>query len=179
MRRVSVVGNSGSGKSTLGRALAARLAVPYVELDAVHHLPGWQERPLEEYRLLVAEAAAGDGWVIDGNYRQVQDIVWTRADTVVWLDPPRRRVMTRVVRRTLVRVVTRRELWNGNREPWSNLWSLDPYKSIVAWSWTRHAVYRARYEASMADPRWSHLRFVRLQTEADRASLLSSLSGSG
>ena len=31
-----------------------------------------------------------------------------------------------VVRRTLARVVLRRELWNGNREPWRNLWSRDP-----------------------------------------------------
>ena len=42
VRRVSVVGNSGSGKSTLGRALAVRLAVPFVELDSFAHQPGWQ-----------------------------------------------------------------------------------------------------------------------------------------
>ena len=42
MRRVSVVGCPGTGKSTLGRQLAGVLGVPFVELDAIFHLPGWQ-----------------------------------------------------------------------------------------------------------------------------------------
>jgi cytidylate kinase len=42
MRRVSVVGNSGSGRSRLAARIAAGLAVPHVELDALYHLAGWQ-----------------------------------------------------------------------------------------------------------------------------------------
>ena len=34
--------------------------------------------------------------------------------------------------------MTRQELWNGNREPFSNLWSLNPEKSIIAWAASRH-----------------------------------------
>jgi adenylate kinase family enzyme len=50
VRRVSVVGVSGSGKSTLGRELAARLAVPYTELDAIFHQPEWTPLPEEQFR---------------------------------------------------------------------------------------------------------------------------------
>ncbi|HVB53196.1 MAG TPA: hypothetical protein VNF24_03265, partial [Candidatus Acidoferrales bacterium] len=88
-------------------------------------------------------------WVIDGNYRNVRDLVWARADTVVWLDLPRRVVMTTVIRRTLHGVRTRRELWNGNRENWRNALSLDPCHSIVVWTW----VDRRRYQASHRDAR--------------------------
>jgi len=164
---VSLVGNSGSGKSTLALALAARLGVPCVELDAIFHQPGWTELPPEEFRARVEDAAAGDAWVIDGNYGAVRDLVWARADTVVWLDLPRPVVMWRVVARTVRRAARRQELWNGNREPWSNFWSLRPQRSIVAWAWTQHRQYRARYEVAMADPAWAHLRFVRLRSAAD------------
>ena len=61
-----------------------------------------------------------------------------RADTVVWFDLPYAVVMARTIRRTVRRVVTRQELWNGNKEPWSNLYSFDPKKSIIAWAATRH-----------------------------------------
>jgi adenylate kinase family enzyme len=115
VRRVSVVGVSGSGKSTFGRELAARLAVPYAELDAIFHQPEWTPLPEEQFRRRVAAIAAGDGWVIDGNYSAVQPLVWERADTVVWLDPPRRTVMRRIIWRTIRRVASRAELWNGNR----------------------------------------------------------------
>jgi adenylate kinase family enzyme len=93
VRRVSVVGNSGSGKSTVAAALAAALGVPHLELDGVFHQPGWEPLPADSFRAVVAAAVAGDGWVLDGNYSAVRDLVWARADTVVWLDLPRRTVM--------------------------------------------------------------------------------------
>ena len=176
MLRVSVVGNSGSGKTSLARELAAAMDVPLLELDSIFHLPGWTELPPEEFRARVSEFARGDAWVVDGNYSTVRLLVWARADTVVWVDPPHPVVMARVVRRTLRRVVTREELWNGNREPWSNIFSVDPARSIVAWSWTQRHKYRDRYSAAMTDPEWAHVEFVPVRTRADRRRLLAAVS---
>ena len=125
MRRVSVVGTSGAGKSTLGAALAARLGVDFLELDSVFHQPGWVPLPREEFRERVAVAVAGERWVIDGNYSMVRDLVWARADTVVWLDLPKRTVMRQVIWRSFRRAAARVELWNGNRERWRNFFALD------------------------------------------------------
>jgi shikimate kinase len=48
VRRVAIIASaSGNGKTTLGRELAARLDVPFVELDALVHGPGWTETPDE------------------------------------------------------------------------------------------------------------------------------------
>ena len=179
LRRTAVVGNSGSGKTTLARALAATLDVPRLELDALFHLPGWTELPTEDFRARVSEFVAGGRWVVDGNYSAVGDLVWARADTVVWVDPPDPVVLSRIVRRTLRRVVTRQELWNGNREPWSNVFSWNPERSIVAWSWTQRAKYRARYSAAMADPAWAHIDFVRLRNRADGRRLLEAAAARG
>ncbi|HEY0718580.1 MAG TPA: shikimate kinase [Streptosporangiaceae bacterium] len=167
MRRISVVGCSGSGKSTVGRRLARDLGLPFVELDSVYHQPGWVPLGPEEFRRRVTEVAAGDGWVIDGNYSAVRLLVWARADTVVWLDPPRRTVMRQVVWRTLRRVAFRAELWNGNRERWHNLFTWDQEESVISWAWHHHPVYRERYAAAAADPANSHLRFVRLRSHAE------------
>ncbi|TMG40438.1 MAG: AAA family ATPase, partial [Chloroflexi bacterium] len=69
MRRVSVVGGSGSGKTTTGRAIADRMGVSFVEIDALHWThPGWELPPLEEFRASVDAATRGDAWVVDGSY---------------------------------------------------------------------------------------------------------------
>jgi len=172
---VSVVGNSGSGKSHLARQVAGKLGVPCVELDAIFHQPGWEPLSQEEFRARAASAAAGDGWVIDGNYTTVRPLVWARADTVIWLDLPRRTVTRQIVLRTIRRVLTRAELWNGNKEPWSNFFSLNPQNSVIAWSWSKHAEYRARYAAAAEDPANAHLTFIRLRSHAEARHLVAAL----
>jgi adenylate kinase family enzyme len=174
VRNVSMVGVSGSGKSTLGRELATRLAVPYAELDAVFHQPEWTPLPEEDFRRRVSAFASGNGWVIDGNYSAVLPLVWEHADTVVWLDPPRRTVMRRIIWRSLRRVAGRTELWNGNRERWRNLLTWDERESVISWAWHHHPIYRQRYAAAARDPRYAHLTFHRIATRADASQLLAS-----
>lgn len=164
MQRVSVVGVPGSGKSTTGRMLASVLDAPFTELDALFHQPGWTPLPPEQFRAAVAEVVAGDTWVVDGNYRQVCDLVWDRADTVLWLDPSRIRATSRVLRRTLERVTRGEELWNGNSETWSNLFSADPERNVVLWSWKKHPEYRRSYTAAMVERAHSDARWVRLRS---------------
>lgn len=168
-----MVGCSGSGKSTLARRLADLLDAPHVELDSIYHQSGWTPLDDEEFRARVTDATRSRRWVVDGNYSAVQPIVWSRADTVVWFDLSFLTVLGRTVRRTLRRTITREELWNGNREPLSNLWSLNPEKSIVVWTATRHGAYRKRYEAAARDQRWSALRFVRLGSASDVEGFLA------
>jgi adenylate kinase family enzyme len=175
MRRIALVGNSGSGKTTVGRALAAALAAPFTELDSIYHQPNWEPLPDAEFRARVAPLVAADAWVIDGNYRAVRDLVWGRADTIVWFDLPRRTVLRQVVLRTVGRGLTRRELWNGNRESLSSLVKRDPEESIIRWSWTQHAKYRDRYRAAAADRQFAHLAFVRISSRADARRLLRSV----
>jgi adenylate kinase family enzyme len=173
---VSVVGNSGSGKSTLAAALAQRLGVPHVELDAFKHQAHWTELPADEFAERVQAVIATDGWVIDGNYSATRDEIWARADTVVWLDPPRTVLMRQIIARTLRRIARRRQLWNGNRERWRNFFSIDPQQSVIAWAWVKFGHYRRLYEQASQDPRWDHLTFYHLASTKAYARLLSEVS---
>ncbi len=172
VQRVSVVGNAGSGKSRLAGRVAEVLGVPHVELDSIYHQAGWNPIDPDEFLVRVVAITGGDGWVIDGNYRSVvvDGPVWQRADTVVWLDLPRRTVMVQLMRRTLRRVMRRDVLWNGNRERLRSIVAWDPETSIIRWSWTQHAKYRERFGSAMTSPALGHIHFVRLRSrdEADR-----------
>ncbi len=151
-RRVRVVGTSGAGKTTFARRLATVLDAPHVELDAVFWGPDWVKRDAAEAQADLRERTAGASWVACGNWDSRLEGTLDHADTVVWLDYPRWLVMTRVVRRTLWRGLTRRELWHGNRESLRNLTSSDPHRNIVVWAWTTYARTRARYADRAAAP---------------------------
>lgn len=157
----------------MARELSTRLGCAHIELDAHFHQPGWTPAGLDEFRESVESATRVGTWVCCGNYRAVRDIVWSRADTVIVFDLPRRIVMARVLKRTFRRVVTREELWNGNREKLGRMLSLhDKEKSIIAWAWRQHSEYRRQHVAAMADPRWAHLRFIVLRHPRDATELI-------
>jgi len=173
MHRISVHGVSGSGKSTPGRALAERLGVPYVELDALHHGPGWTEATADELRARVRPWVDQERWVIDGNYqRKLGDLVVARADTIVWLDLPVRVWFARLARRTFVRMLTREELWNGNREQFRFLFTERP--NIFGWAWRSHRRNRRELEAWAAGHQ--NVRLVRLRSVRAVARWLAQLS---
>ena len=167
-QRIQVVGVSGAGKTTLGRQLAERTGAHYVELDAIYHQPGWTPLPTDEFQRRIEQVVATERWVIDGNYQSfVGSYVRECADTFVWLDLPRWLVMARVTRRSLRRVLSGEELWNGNRETWRNVASRDPDRNIIIWTWTQYDQYRCQYEAVLADPDNARLELVRLRTRRD------------
>jgi adenylate kinase family enzyme len=177
VRRVSVAGISGSGKTTLARELAARLGVPHIELDALHHGPNWTEATPEELRERVeaALAAAPDGWVADGNYEsKLGDLVVSRADTFVWIDLPLPVALGRIARRTTSRLVHRTELWNGNRETIRN--AILARDNLFSWAVKSHR--RKRRQLPSIGERHQHLSVVRLRSPREVAQFLESVSPS-
>ncbi len=167
MKRVVVAGITGSGKSTLARALAQALSLPFVELDGFVEGPGWTELPDVARR--VTEMAAGDAWVTDNLwYPEVQGPLLARADTVVWLDLPRRVVLPRLVRRTLRRgLPPRPALVNGNRE---RLWAVVLPSSPLQTALWQHRAHRERMAGLLADV---GAEVVRLRTPGDVDTWLS------
>ena len=144
MRRIVVFGTTGSGKSWLAERLAERHGLRLIELDALFWGPAWQPAPLELFRHRVEREIRDGDWVVVGIYGQVRDIVWQRADTLVWLDLPLPLVMWRLFWRTLRRIVTREDLWGtGNRESLRR--TLLSRDSILLWALKTHGRNRRRF----------------------------------
>ncbi|MEO8813342.1 MAG: hypothetical protein ABI376_10580 [Caulobacteraceae bacterium] len=165
MDRVAVVGCAGAGKSTLSRALGARLGAPVIHLDTLFWKPGWVESDPEAFGAAVDAAAAGARWVIDGGYSRHSAARFARADTVVWLDPPRRVCLWRALRRsaTLFGKI-RPDLAPGCPE------RIDPAFYRYIWNWKR--ANRPRLEETLARHA-SHARVVRLRSDRQTARFLS------
>ncbi len=163
-RRVVVVGTTGSGKTTFARQLATRLGVPHVELDALYWEPEWTPAPREVFRIRIERALDGDGWVADGNYRGVRDIVWGEAEAIVWLDYSLATVLLRLIRRTARRLVTRQTLWGTNRERWQNHFlSRD---SLFVWALKTHPRHCREYPPLLRNAASAGTLTIRLRTPA-------------
>ena len=173
MKRILVAGITGAGKTTLARTLAGRLSIPFHEMDALAITgPGWQANP----RLYedVARISSGASWVFDSfGYPAVRDLLWSRADTVVWLDYSRPVVMRRVLRRSAARTLLRRRVFGGNVETAGSWFSPD---HPARWAWTQHANRRTEIADRCADPCFAPLDVVHLTTPQAAGAWLSTVA---
>ena len=169
-----MVGTTGSGKTTMGARLSRLLGCPHLELDSYHWGPNWTPRETETFRAEVGSAVSADRWVADGNYHVVRDLVWGRADTLVWLDYSIGTVLLRLIRRTARRVGTREELWQGNREQlWVHLATRD---SLFLWALKTHWRRRRKYEELLTRGDFPHLEVKRFYSPAEAEKWLENLA---
>jgi adenylate kinase family enzyme len=145
MKNIFVVGTSGSGKSTLGTYLAESLNYRYLELDSIYWMPNWTAREASELaQILETEQSKPGGLVLDGNVLSKGAKI-APADVLIFLDYSRALVVSRVLRRTIRRVITRQELWSGNREQAKFLVSTNPELNPVLWAYKTHFRRRNEY----------------------------------
>lgn len=175
--RIAVIGTSGAGKSTLARRLAREFALRHVELDALNWEKGWRGLHLEdedEFRRRTEEATQGDGWVTCGNYGAVGELVWSRADILIWLDYHRTVIMPRVIWRSFIRALCRKELWagTGNREDMRR-WIRKDHP--IRWAWDTWARRRRGFEEKVGEPRFAHLRLFRLRHPREVSPMIEQL----
>ena len=122
----------------------------------MHWGPDWTPTPLPVFRSLVADAVQGDGWVVDGNYSGVRDIVWSRADAVIWLDYQLPVILGQLVLRTLRQALFSRY-------------------SIILWAIKTHHSHRTEYSALFDGAEYANLALVRLRTPRSTSRWLEGL----
>jgi adenylate kinase family enzyme len=148
MDRIVIVGSTGSGKTTLAGELSRLVEAPHIELDALNWGPNWSAASEEVFRARVVQAMSADRWVVDGNYQVVRDLVWPRADCIVWLNYALGVILTRLVCRTVRRIATAEPCCNGNRESLRMALSKE---SILLWAVQTYGRRRREFPALLAE----------------------------
>jgi hypothetical protein len=170
IRRIAVLGCSGSGKSTLAAALAERLTLPYLATDQIFWTDSWRATPASDVRAWLAAAVAQDDWVTDGNFDSDRDLLWERAELIVWLDLPLSVVLGRALRRNLVWWLRRTPVWGGQSMTLAK--AFGGVRHVLRSHGLKHATYPAWFACLESKP------VVRLRTRAESAKWLAGLTRS-
>lgn len=174
MERIVIIGVTGAGKTTLAFNMAARLGLPYTDLDNLYWRPGWQSAPEKEFREKAYDAAAADRWVMTGNYKSVRDVLWQRADTLVWLDYSFNTALYRLSKRTLRHLLEGTSVCNGNRETLSNIFSRN---GIIPWFFKTYGPRKQEYDRIFNDAAaYPHLQKIRLRNQQDADRFIAGLN---
>ena len=143
--------------------LAQKIGGDFIELDALHWGPNWSAAGDELLRARAEEATRSPCWVVAGNYRITRPITWSRAEAIIWLDYSLWVIFWRLFRRTWKRILTREELWSGNRERlWTQLklWSDE---SLFHWLFKTYWRRKREYPELFAQPEYAHLQVIRFK----------------
>jgi adenylate kinase family enzyme len=174
-QRIVVVGTTSSGKSTLAKALSERLGFDFIELDALHWGPNWTPADTLTFWERVERTTDSEAWVVAGNYSRVRDLIWSRAEAVIWLDYPLPIVFWRLLVRTIRRAVTQEELWNGNREKF--WWHLKLWSEESLFHWLFKTYWRRKREIPflLSLPEFQHLTLIHLKHPRETEQWLNNL----
>ena len=162
--RIVIIGTTGSGKSTLAEQLATTLELDFIELDALHWLPGWNHRSSDAFRALVDEASRAPSWAMAGNYSIARDISWPRAEAVIWLDYRLWTVFWRLTFRTFRRWWAHELLWGTNYENLMGHFKLWSDESLWHWQFKTYWRRKREYPLLFARPEYAHLKILRFST---------------
>lgn len=158
--KIVIVGSTGSGKSTFAKRLSEIKKIKHYEIDSLFWRPDWVKTPNDEFRRLMDEVTANQSWIVDGNYKVIQDLTIGRADTVIWLDYSFTRTLKQLTNRTVRRLIDKTPLWHNNRESLRLTFSKD---SIILYMVTQFKRKRRWCESLMASEELKHIEWHQIK----------------
>ena len=169
--RILIVGTSGSGKTTLAKSLSKKLHCSHIELDAIGWKPNWVKTPDEAFIQAVTDTTSTESWVACGNWSIVQDLLWSRATHLIWLQLPFPVVFWRLFKRTIKNLITKRKIAGGNQETFFQQFFTK--QSIFLWAIQTHWKRNKTYSAFISSRKYNHLKIKILKSPKEVKTLYS------
>ena len=165
MSRFLIVGYSGSGKSTLAREISFLTSIPYFDSDSLYWDSEWNL--ISDDEVVAKLPLSDDSWILDGNFVSHRDQVWSRATTIIWVNPPLMKGMFRLIKRNLGLWISRRPSWSGSRMP------LNIAISGIVHGWKRRRKDQSNFTQFISE--YPDKLIFKIQTRSDYETLLASI----
>jgi adenylate kinase family enzyme len=114
-KKIAIIGSTASGKSTLANKLSKLYDLPHIELDQIL-FENRKRKTDDEFRDAVRLVVKEPEWICDGVFYNLADIIWPKADIVIWLDLPLKTAYKQVLSRSLGRIIKAQSKPGGQRE---------------------------------------------------------------
>ena len=95
--KILIIGCAGSGKTTLANQLNIITKIPIIHMDNHYWTANWGRKSDAEWNEIVEKLCQQPQWIMDGNYSKTMLTRFKHASTVIYLDMPRWKCMTRVI----------------------------------------------------------------------------------
>lgn len=164
MKKIIVIGSGGSGKSTFSRRLGERTSIEVIHLDREYWRPNWEKTPVDEWEARVATILGRDSWIMDGNFGGTREMRMQAADTIIFLDIPRRVCLYRILKRTI-------QYYGRSRPDMAE--GCDERFDLEFLLWLWNYPNRTRSRVIEASEKFPDKRFVRLRTTSEVEKFLS------
>ena len=165
MSRYLLIGYSGSGKSTLARKISHLTSIPHCDSDSLYWDSQWNLVSDDE---VVAQLPLNnDSWILDGNFVKHRDQVWSRATTIIWVNPPFMKGMLRLVKRNMIWWISRKPSWGGSRMP------LNIAISGITHGWKRRRKSQSDFTQFISE--YPDKLILKIQTRSEYNSLIASI----
>jgi adenylate kinase family enzyme len=168
-RRIVIVGASGAGKSSLAEELSCILRIPCFELDGSTE----QDRPESDLQAYVHRIAGLEAWIVPADYTSIRQILWPRAEAILWLDYPLPFALTRLARREFTVYLIQKVFV---RQTYSNFW-MKYLNKLQAFrrAFYMHRRNRRNLLSLLQQKEFTHIVLLRFKKPAQTSAWVSEL----
>ena len=170
MKRIVVIGTSCTGKTTFSSKLASSLNIEHIELDSIYWKENWQPTDDEIFVPKVKKRIDKDEWLVEGNYKVVRDLVWSKATDIIWLNFPFHIVFFRCLSRTIKRIISKEKVYADNVETFRKaFFSKD---SIILWTVQTYKMRKRVYGNAFREKKYTNLTYHKVNNPKQAKKLI-------